>query len=195
MGRSDKEWDDIRLACYREGRAFLLSEGYTQVSMRMFRAKHSPELSGPIYCCQADGMVGLGCGARSYTNSLHYSTNYAVGAKQIDQILQAYIASPEEAFDYANYGFQLDSEECRRRYVLLSLLSDEGLNCTAYRTHFETDVFADLPELSELLPLGFATLEQDTLHLTDAGIERSDTIGAWLFSDKVRHLMEEYKLT
>jgi oxygen-independent coproporphyrinogen-3 oxidase len=161
----------------------------------MFRAKHSPELSGPIYCCQADGMVGLGCGARSYTNSLHYSTNYAVEAKQIDQILQAYIASPEEAFDYANYGFQLDSEECRRRYVLLSLLSDEGLNCTAYRTHFGTDVFADLPELSQLVPLGLATLEQDTLHLTDVGIERSDTIGAWLFSDKVRHLMEEYEPT
>ncbi len=195
MGRSDKEWDDTRLACYREGRAFLLSEGYTQVSMRMFRAKHSPELSDPIYGCQADGMVGLGCGARSYTNSLHYSTNYAVGAKQIDQILQAYIASPEEAFDYANYGFQLDSEECRRRYVLLSLLSDEGLNCTAYRTHFETDVFADLPELSELLPLGLAILEQETLYLTDAGIERSDTIGPWLFSEKVCHLMEEYKLT
>jgi oxygen-independent coproporphyrinogen-3 oxidase len=79
--------------------------------------------------------------------------------------------------------------------VLLSLLSDEGLNCTAYRTYFETDVFADLPELSELLPLGLATLEQETLHLTDVGIERSDTIGAWLFSDKVRHLMEEYEPT
>ena len=31
------------------------------------------------YCCQEDGMIGLGPGARSYTRSMHYSTEYAVG--------------------------------------------------------------------------------------------------------------------
>ncbi|MBD0300859.1 MAG: STM4012 family radical SAM protein, partial [Tolypothrix sp. T3-bin4] len=86
LGRSDKEWDDIRLACYREGRSLLLSSGYTQVSMRMFQRLGQEKISpsepptpalppspSPIYSCQADGMVGLGCGARSYTDSLHYS--------------------------------------------------------------------------------------------------------------------------
>ena len=37
LGRSGRAWDDQRLACYRSGRDLLLSEGYEQVSMRMFR--------------------------------------------------------------------------------------------------------------------------------------------------------------
>ncbi|MEW6491965.1 MAG: STM4012 family radical SAM protein [Cyanobacteriota bacterium] len=195
LGKTDREWDDSRLACYREGRSLLLSEGYTQVSMRMFRTSHAPELNGPVYCCQADGMVGLGCGARSYTNSLHYSCNYAVSDKEVRHILEAYINTPDAAFDSANYGFKLDAEERCRRYILLSLLSDEGLNLAAYRTHFGTEAFADLPELSQLMPLGLAKFQQEALRLTDAGIERSDTIGSWLFSDRVCRLMQTYELT
>lgn len=43
LGRSHHEWDDLRLACYREARAFLRDEGYTQVTMRMFRALVPPK--------------------------------------------------------------------------------------------------------------------------------------------------------
>ena len=191
LGQTDREWDDIRLACYREGRSLLLSEGYTQVSMRMFQAKHATVNDGSVYCCQADGMVGLGCGARSYTDTLHYSNDYAVGSKEIRDILQAYIQTPDEVFDYANYGFQLDADEQRRRYILLSLLSDEGLHLATYRDRFGTDTSADFPE-SELLPL-MAT-KDEYLRLTDAGIERSDAIGAWFFSEKVNQLMQTYEL-
>ena len=195
MGISDKEWDDIRLECYREGRNLLLSEGYAQISMRMFRADRAPDAeTGPIYCCQADGMVGLGCGARSYTDTLHYSNDYAVGAKEVREILQAFIHRKDEDFDYANYGFELDLEERKRRYILLSLLSDEGLNVVKYHQQFGTDAKADFPELSELILLDLATWDRETLHLTASGVERSDTIGAWLFSDKVRYLMESYNL-
>ncbi|MFN6486809.1 MULTISPECIES: STM4012 family radical SAM protein [unclassified Nostoc] len=211
LGRTDREWDDIRLACYREGRSLLLSEGYTQVSMRMFRrveegqggqgrqgsnisSLSAPSPPSPVYCCQADGMIGLGCGARSYTNTLHYSNEYAVGAKGISEILQAYIQTADESFDYAHYGFQLNAEEQRRRYILLSLLSDEGLNCANYRQQFGSEVYADFPEFSELLALNLAIKDEDILQLTEFGIERSDTIGAWLFSEKVQELMEDYEL-
>ncbi|OUL19019.1 coproporphyrinogen III oxidase [Nostoc sp. T09] len=214
LGRTDKEWDDIRLACYRQGRSLLLSQGYTQVSMRMFQrleggqggqggqgsniSSLSPPFPSsppsPIYCCQADGMVGLGCGARSYTDSLHYSNEYAVSAKGISDILQAYIQTPDELFDYTHYGFQLDTDEQRRRYILLSLLSHEGLNLVAYRQRFGSDVYADFPELSELLTLNLAIKDGEILQLTEFGIERSDTIGAWLFSKKVQKLMQGYEL-
>ncbi|NER33822.1 MAG: coproporphyrinogen III oxidase family protein [Oscillatoria sp. SIO1A7] len=194
MGKSRREWDDIRLACYREGRSLLLGEGYTQVSMRMFRASHALAANGPVYCCQADGMVGLGCGARSYTESWHYSSNYAVDNKKIRHILESFIKTPDESFDFANYGFQLDGEERRRRYVLLSLLSEKGLNLVAYRQRFATDAFADLPELSELMPLGLADWDGDILRLTATGLERSDVIGFWLFSERSRQLMDYYDL-
>ncbi|GAX44726.1 oxygen-independent coproporphyrinogen III oxidase [Tolypothrix sp. NIES-4075] len=216
LGRSDKEWDDIRLACYRKGRSLLLSSGYTQVSMRMFRREGEggqvrqgdkgtrgqggisphppiPPSPTPVYSCQADGMVGLGCGARSYTDTLHYSNDYAVNSREIRDILQAYIQTPDEVFEYANYGFQLDAEERRRRYILLSLLSDEGLNLADYQNQFGTDVIG-FPELSQLLSLNLATQDEQILRLTEVGIEKSDVIGAWLFSEQVNQLMHSYEL-
>ncbi|OKH44773.1 coproporphyrinogen III oxidase [Calothrix sp. HK-06] len=192
LGRTDKEWDDIRLACYRTGRLLLLSEGYSQVSMRMFqRRENNPAL--PVYCCQADGMVGLGCGARTYTDTLHYSNDYAVGVKEIRDILQAYIHS-DEAFDFASYGFKLDADEQRRRYILLSLLSDEGLNFASYQQKFNSSVYIDFSELREVKELNLGMEDGEILRLTEAGIELSDVIGAWLFSLKVQELMEGYEL-
>ncbi len=150
--------------------------------------------SGTCYCCQQDGMVGIGCGARSYTDDLHYSNEYAVGGKGIREILQGYIQTPEESFDFVNYGFQLDAEEKRRRYILLSLLSHEGLSFSKYQTQFNTELFSDFPELSELIDLNLVVDNSGILRLTQTGVEYSDAIGEWLFSSKVRELMQRYQL-
>ena len=110
--------DGLRLACYREGRDLLLAEGYEQVSMRMFRrriAAAGGTEEGPVYCCQEDGMVGLGCGARSYTRALHYSTDYAVAASAVREVIADYAARDEATFAFADYGCELDDAEQRRR--------------------------------------------------------------------------------
>ena len=90
MASADAVWDDERLACYRAGRDHLRGLGWTQVSMRMFRAPEAPSLEGPVYRCQEDGMVGLGCGARTYTSRLHHSSAYAVGPMKVKEIIQNY---------------------------------------------------------------------------------------------------------
>jgi oxygen-independent coproporphyrinogen-3 oxidase len=192
LDHARRDGEDIRPACYREARALLLDSGYVQVSMRMFRAHHAPAEDGPVYCCQEDGMVGVGCGARSYTRSLHYATEYAVRAPGIREILADYVARPDEVFDRADYGFRLGSEEQRRRYIIQSLLSGEGLVLAAYRNRFGTEVFDDLPELGELEPLRLAQRDSEHLRLTAAGVERSDALGPWLYSEAVRKLMGEY---
>lgn len=186
--------EDLRLACYREGRDYLLSLGYSQVSMRMFRAAHAPAETGPIYCVQDDGMVGLGCGARSYTRTHHYASEYAVGARGVRAILSEYIAMPPEAFDAAYYGFCLDDEEQRRRYVLKSLLEAGGLDLDHYRRRFDSDVLSDLPALRDLIGSGMAVIVENVMLLTAAGIERSDTIGPWFYSRQVKELMRGYQL-
>jgi oxygen-independent coproporphyrinogen-3 oxidase len=192
LGNARLDADDIRPDCYREARAQLLDAGYVQVSMRLFRAGHAPAEDGPVYCCQEDGMVGVGCGARSYTRALHYATEYAVRAPGIREILADYVARPDEAFDYADYGFRLGPEEQRRRYVIQSLLSGEGLAPAAYRHRFGTEAFDDLPELGELEPLGLARRDPERLSLTGEGIEHSDALGPWLYSVAVRSLMGGY---
>ena len=186
--------DDLRLACYREGRALLLAEGYSQVSLRMFRAPHAPVETGPVYCMQDDGMIGLGCGARSYTRRHHYSSEYAVGASGVRAILEHYMQTPTETFGYATYGFQLDEEEQRRRYVLKSLLEEGELKLDAYQQRFGSEVLADLPELRQLLEEELARDEETVMMLTPAGIERSDAIGPWLYSERVKALMKGYVL-
>jgi oxygen-independent coproporphyrinogen-3 oxidase len=194
LGKTPQEWDDIRLNCYREARSLLLSEGYTQVFLRMFAKESLTDSNSPVYCCQSDGIIGLGCGARSYTDNYHYSGEYAVSNLKVNQILNKFIQTSDPAFNFISYGFKLDNEKRRRRYILLSLLSQEGIDLNHYHHRFNTDIFADLPELTELLTLNLAMLENQRLCLTEQGIERSDTIGYWLFSDRVRHLMQEYEL-
>lgn len=189
-----QSWEDQRLACYRAGRELLLSAGYAQISMRMFRALHAPAQDGPVYCCQEDGMVGLGCGARSYTRGLHYSTEYAVGYRGVRAILNDYVRRSDASFDYAHYGCPLSDEEQRRRYVIKSLLRAEGLSLSRYAGHFNSAVLDDFPELECLKAYGLAVLECDHMRLTSVGYERSDVIGPWLYSTKTRDLMEAYEL-
>jgi len=191
LGRKGDNWDDHRLSLYREGRDFLEAQGYTQVSMRMFRARHAQHEGGPLYRCQEDGMVGLGCGARSYTLGLHYSSEYAVGARAVRDIISGYISRPVETFDTVGYGVRLDPAEQRRRFVILSLLGP-GLSQAEYQTRFHSSPSETFPELTDLGEHGLAREEEGVLRLTPAGVERSDAIGPWLQSEAMRERMQEY---
>lgn len=196
LSRRRRDWDDDRLAMYRHARDLLLAAGYEQVSMRMFRlARH--EASGIEYCVQDDGMVGLGPGARSYTRALHYSTEWAVGAKGVKEILGAWLDSDDADFDVARWGFALSADEQRRRWVAYSLFVADGVSLSSYRARFGDDVLdaEQLPMLSDLLETGAATIDDnETMKLTPLGIERSDTIGPWLYSPDVRARMASFAL-
>ncbi|MFT3698898.1 MAG: STM4012 family radical SAM protein [Kofleriaceae bacterium] len=184
--------DHGRIALYEQGRAALLDRGYEQISLRMFRK--GAGTTGPVYCCQDDGMVGLGCGARSYTKTLHYSTEWAVGARGVRDIIDRWVQREEADFAAADYGFVLDTNEQRRRWLILSLLSDEGLDLAAYEQKFAAPVTAHFPELAELAPRGLAEQRDHTLVLTHAGLARADAIGPWLYSPDVRTRMAEFDL-
>ncbi|KAB8198501.1 coproporphyrinogen III oxidase family protein [Lysobacter maris] len=185
---------DERLDLYQAGRDHLLAAGYTQVSMRMFRAPHAVDADGPVYCCQSDGMVGIGCGARSYTTHLHYSSEYGVSRRSVAEILDDYLARDGASFARADYGIALDLDERRRRHVIQSLLIQPGLDREDYRQRFGSDCLDDLPQLRDLLELGLARFDASRLALNDAGMARSDTIGPWLVSDPVATLMRDYRV-
>ncbi len=193
LGRHGRSWDDQRLACLRAGRDHLRALGYEQVSMRMFR-KPGPGSIGPAYCCQADGMIGLGVGARSYTRSLHYSEDWAVGSAGIREIVGAWIERPPAQFREARYGIELCGEERRRRWLIQSLLQIEGLSVSDYRARFGTDARADFAELDELLEHGLLVERDDRLLPSDRGLEWADAIAPWLYSESVRAASREFEL-
>ena len=185
-------WDDFRLDCYRLGRELLVARGYEQVSMRMFRRRDIPSISraGIEYCCQDDGMIGLGCGARSYTRALHYSSEFAVRRPSVRRILDTYVRRSPHEFAAAAHGAHLDPNEQRRRYVIKSLLRVEGLSCATYRDRFGSEVLDDLPELRELFDHQLAVTAEERVALTPGGLERSDTLGPWPYSEAVRRRSE-----
>ncbi|MEU6678649.1 STM4012 family radical SAM protein [Streptomyces sp. NPDC046925] len=192
---SDADWDAQRLRLYRQGRDHLLAAGYVQVSMRMFRRADAPPQGADDYACQTDGMIGLGCGARSYTSSLHYSFDYAVDLREIRTIIDEYTAT--EDFGRAVHGRRVDGAEARRRHLLQSLLQADGMPRADYRKQFGTDPYEDFPaELERFADRGWLEREAtaEVLRLTPEGLAHSDAIGPELFSAEVRAAMAAYEL-
>jgi oxygen-independent coproporphyrinogen-3 oxidase len=187
-GRAD--WDAQRLALYEQAVQTLGAAGYRQESMRQFRRADAPVPDGPDYCCQDDGMVGLGCGARSYTTGLHYSFDYAVSVSEVRAVLDDYLTRPADDFRFAEFGYHLDDAEQRRRWLLKSLLRAEGVDPAAYAARFGRPPGEDFPQLGRLVERGWA--DDDGLRLTPAGLARSDAIGPWLTSGEVRRAMSGY---
>ncbi|MGW3403922.1 STM4012 family radical SAM protein [Streptomyces zhihengii] len=194
---SDAAWDSRRLALYRYGRDLLLDAGYTQVSMRMFRRSGAPESSAGDHACQTDGMVGLGCGARSYTPDLHYSFDYAVDMRRIRTIVDDYVERTGADFARADHGRRMDGDEARRRHLLQSLLQAEGMPVAAYTARFGTGPWDDFPaELAEFAARGWLaddTAAPGALRLTPEGLAHSDAVGPALFSPAVRAAMAAYE--
>ncbi|MBV2354141.1 STM4012 family radical SAM protein [Streptomyces sp. J2-1] len=192
----DPDWDAQRLRLYRLGRDHLLAHGYVQHSMRMFRRADAPAEGPDDYACQTDGMIGLGCGARSYTADLHYSFDYAVDMHEIRGIIDDYVSRPAADFAHAEYGRPMTPDESRRRHLLQSLLQADGLPAADYRARFGTDPADDFgPALDGFAGRGW--LEHDTasgrLRLTPEGLAHSDAIGPDLFSPDVRAAMAAYE--
>jgi oxygen-independent coproporphyrinogen-3 oxidase len=191
MARSHQTLSDSRPELYRLAAALLKDRGYLQHSMRMFRRSDvSANANAPTYCCQSDGMIGVGCGARSYTRELHYSFEWGVGRGTVRGIIDDYIA--REHFDQAHYGFVLDPEEQRRRWLIQSLLTAEGVDRNSYRERFGSDVVDDFPHLTGMD--GLVTLGSHTIALTEEGLAWSDSIGPSFYSNTAQQLMESYEI-
>ncbi|MFJ2226236.1 STM4012 family radical SAM protein [Streptomyces halstedii] len=190
----DRAWDEQRLRLYRAGRDHLLAHGYEQVSMRMFRLKDAPHAGPDDYACQTDGMIGLGCGARSYTSSLHYSFDYAVEMREIRGIIDDFTATGD--FSRAEVGRYVTGDEARRRHLLQSLLQAEGMDRAGYRERFGTDPHADFPaELERFAARGWldGSAAPGGLRLSPEGLAHSDALGPELFSPAVRAAMSAYE--
>lgn len=189
-------WDAQRLRLYRQGRDHLLEQGYEQVSMRMFRRPGPSVPAADDYACQSDGMIGLGCGARSYTSRLHYSFDYAVDMPKIRNIIDDYTAT--EDFSRARIGFALapDGDEARRRHLLQSVLQAQGMATAEYRERFGSAPDEDFPaELRFAAERGWLDTEAGAglLRLSAEGLAHSDALGPLLFSPAVRARMTAYE--
>jgi oxygen-independent coproporphyrinogen-3 oxidase len=186
---SGQAWDDHRLALYRQGRDILLAAGYRQTSMRCFsRADEGAD----AYCCQEDGMIGLGPGARSYAQALHYSSRYAVKRAGVAAIIRRF--ADQTDFSSADYGARLDLAEQMRRFILQSVFHHQGLDIARFTARFGPDPFSAEPRLGRLVDEGFLAVDQGHIRPTPAGLERSDALGPQFYSAAVAGEMAQFEL-
>jgi oxygen-independent coproporphyrinogen III oxidase len=187
LGGRVETWDAHRVTLYRAARDFLLSEGYVQMSMRLFQRADRPQRADAAeFSCHNDGMLGLGPGARSTTKHLHYSTKYAVDRSSVMRILDVYCEESADAHHYATYGIELDDDDQIRRYVLKSILRSEGLDMARFTARFG---FGSVWEFAPLARLADARLLEEAhgfLRPTAAGLELSDAIGPWLYAPRIQ---------
>ncbi|MEQ8454831.1 MAG: STM4012 family radical SAM protein [Sandaracinaceae bacterium] len=187
----DAAHDEARLDAYRAGRALLLERGYAQISMRLFRRADADGEAGARYRCQEDGMVGLGAGARSYTERLHYAWPYAVSREGVREGIAHYLSRTAAQLAEAHHGVALSRADRVRRHVLMSILHRDGLALDRFVARFGRDPRLELP-LSELERRGWLVEAQGRLVPTAAGLERSDAIGPWLYSAEIKARMEAF---
>jgi oxygen-independent coproporphyrinogen-3 oxidase len=178
---------NIRRACEPDQASNFRRACEPDQASNLRRAGASPAITE--YTCQDDGMVGLGCGARSYTRDLHYSFDYAVSVRGVRAVLDDYLGRSPGDFAHAEVGFRLDGTEQRRRWLVKTLLRAGGASALAWRERFG----GDMPRLDELHDRGWLVEDGDLIRLTDEGLVHSDAIGPWLVSGAVRAAMREYQ--
>ncbi len=198
LGESQKNPNSEQLKLYFDGRHRLLDSGYHQDSMRRFVKKRNKCTNTSVereeYSCNMDGMMGLGCGSRSYTKEVHYSEPYAVSQSEVHQIIQDYIKKTPAEFLHIPYGITLNEEDKQRRFILKSLFKVKGLDTDSFRREFNIEPQKGYPELVELLDIGLAHKNGSFIVLTERGLALSDILGPWLYSQKVIDLMEGFDI-
>jgi oxygen-independent coproporphyrinogen-3 oxidase len=190
LARTGCNFANHQVELYRIGRERLLEAGYEQLSLRCFRQPRPA--CETDYCCQRDGMVGLGCGGRSYTRSLHYASRFAVTQAGIRALLLDWIAQSDADFAVATYGIHLNEDEQRRRHVILSVLHSSGLNCADYEARFQSTPLADVPQLASLIERGWVEFQDGRFLLTESGLENSDLAGPLLYSTTLHERLKQF---
>ena len=181
---------DNRLSLYRHGRAFLLDNGYQQVSMRCFRRNDALPIQS-TYDATVDGMIGIGAGARSYTTKLHYSSHYAVSRKAIKEIIQLY--REKENFKVIHYGIHLNEAEQIRRFLIKSLMDGGRLSIEKFQALFNQSIF-EIDEIQSFFDQKYLEKKGNFIQLSIEGLEMEDWIGPSLFSNQVNDLMNAFEL-
>ena len=185
--------DSHRYALYDHSVETLRRQGYVQESFVRFTRwsdggyqQEASEFSGVP-------LLGLGAGARTYAGRVHYATDFAVRKRPTLEIIRDFIATQRDGDQPVRFGFVLDDEERRRRYVILNLLIDQ-LRPSRYRSRFEAELEAEFAdELSCLEAEGcIDRAAVDRIRLTPRGFKYSNIIGGFFYSPRVRDLETAY---
>lgn len=208
LWREGVKASDTAFELYCFIRDYLEEKGYEQVSMRRFvrlskKPGHGdfkmPEAVGAAKsykgCGFSENTISMGCGGRSYIGHLHFCTPFSVLPSRCEKILRDYIGTKD--YGEIKYGFLLDREELKRRYVIKNLLYAKGIFPDEYEHIFNGSLLEDFPQLSFIIDKGYGYMETEmgqekAFKLTKYGLALSDYLGPMFISENVERLMKEW---
>ncbi len=104
--------DDLKYELYDESVRYSHKFGYRQESFVSFTNLSSDCYKQQVSDFEGNPLIGIGVGVRSYNNSIHYSTDYAVTQITTFNIIMDYI---NKGFEKSvQYDFRMDEEEQKR---------------------------------------------------------------------------------
>src|SRR5262249_38876915 len=126
-----------------------------------------------------------------------YSTPWRMVARNIRAVTDDYVRRMRENDSRVSYGFALDGDERRRRFVIQSLLYD-GLDLAAFRAEFATDAREAFAPVLEALAgggvgEGMTHAGGSSIRLTAGGVRHADVGGQFFFPDRVNRLITKYE--
>lgn len=173
---------------YLFAREYLLEHGYMQVSMRRFIKDKDFKQSD----CGFSNTVSLGAGGRSYIGNIHACLPYSSRQNGCKKILDKYIESENKT--RIQFGYILNRDEQKRRYIIKNLFMFNGISITEYLKLFKSDLLNDFNLFYDFIEKGYCIICDDRIKLTLAGMSLSDYLGPMFISDEVDSRMKEWDI-
>lgn len=166
---------------------YLTNNGYDCESHVKFIKKnqHSTHQQ-KIYEYQGTPTLGLGCGARSYNEQVHYTTAYTKNGLIARKFIDEYIEKDYK--DLQLYGFEMNGDENKRRTMIYAFFMGK-LDRKIYFDKYGTDALQDFPvELGALLQNDLIEIKDNEISLTRKGRKYTDLVGSIFWSERVESM-------
>ena len=185
--------DESKYAIYDESVRFLASRGFRQDSFVRFTTLRRGGLRQETADFAGVPLLGLGAGARSYSDAVHYGTDFAVRKTATLDIIRGFIDFDHRPDQPLDRGFLLGDDERRRRFCVLNLSLGQ-LDPRDYARRFGGDGLADFEsELEALAAEGCVDATAAGVYqLTPRGFKYSNVMGELFKSPRVDALERSY---
>lgn len=170
----------------------LTSNGYECESHVKFKKKnqHSTHQQ-KIYEYQGTPTLGLGCGARSYNEHVHYTTEYTKNSLTARKYIDEYIEKDYKDLQFC--GFEMNEDENKRRTVIYAFFMGK-LDPKIYFDKYGTDIWQDFHvELNALLQNDLIEIKDNEVYLTRKGRKYTDLVGFIFWSEDVASMYAPIK--
>ena len=159
MPTEDDECDMYYLAA-----DFLRAKGYSHYEISNY-AKEGLECRHNLKYWRCDEYIGVGLAAYSYFDGKRYGNT-------TDR--EVYLSTPSEIIIYEEKS---TAESEAYEFVMLGLRLESGISLSEYKTKFGVDFVTGREEkIQNLLELGYISLTEDNLSLTERGFYVSNSI-------------------